>query len=123
MTTEMTLYDRFGGLQTIQVVTEAFYRKVLQDELLAPFFTGTDMNRQTGMLAQFLASAFGGPMVYSGRDLRTAHAGMPLTDEHFDRVIGHLASTLTDFGVGGDDIAAAGAVAETVRDDVLNRAR
>jgi truncated hemoglobin YjbI len=121
MTSQTTLYDHFGGDEPIRAVTETFYRKVLADEMLAPMFADTDMNRQAGMLAQFLASAFGGPMVYSGRDLRTAHAGMPLTDEHFDRVVGHLASTLGDFGVGGDDIAAAGAVAETVRDDVLNR--
>lgn len=123
MSTEPTLYDHFGGAEPIQAVTEEFYRKVLADEMLGPMFAGTDMTRQAGMLAQFLASAFGGPMVYSGRDLRTAHAGMPLTDEHFDRVIGHLATTLGDFGVGGHDIAAAGAVAETVRDDVLNRAK
>ena len=47
------------------------------------------MDRQVTKQAAFLAMALGGPDRYTGRDLRTAHAG--LTDEHVDRVIGHIA--------------------------------
>jgi hemoglobin len=51
-----------------------------------------------------------------------AHAALPgLRDEHVDRVISHLAQTLRELGVGEPDIAAVGAVAESVRGDVLNR--
>ncbi len=121
MATDVSLYGRLGGIESIRSVTEAFYQRVLADELLAPLFAGADMNRQAGMLAQFLAAAFGGPVAYSGRDLRTAHAGMPLSDEHFNRVVGHIANVLRDVGVCDDDVAAVGSVAETVRDHVLNR--
>ena len=44
-----------------------------------------------------------------------------LTDAHFDRVVSLLASTLAAFDVGEGDVATVSAVAETVRDDVLNR--
>jgi len=74
------------------------------------------------MLAEFMALAFGGPDRYTGRDLRTAHASLPgLTDVHFDRVVAHLAWTLREFSVSEGDIATAGAVVETVRNEVLNR--
>jgi truncated hemoglobin YjbI len=90
--------------------------------LLEPYFTGVDMSRQSIMLAEFLAMAFGGPHAYSGRDLRTAHAGLPgLTDAHFDRVVAHLAAALRDHGVADGDVATVEAVAETLRADVLNR--
>jgi hemoglobin len=123
VTTETSVYDLLGGdRQPMRSVTTAFYRRVLADDMLAPFFAGVDMDRQSVMLAEFLAMAFGGPHAYTGRDLRTAHAQLSgLTDAHFDRVVAHLASTLREFGVAEGDVAMVGAVAETLRDDVLNR--
>lgn len=123
MTTETSIYDLLSDdRQPMRVVTGAFYRRVLADDMLAPYFEAVDMDSQSVMLAEFLAMAFGGPHTYTGRDLRTAHAGLAgLTDAHFDRVVAHLASTLRDFGVAEGDVATVGAVAETLRDDVLNR--
>jgi hemoglobin len=123
MTSDVSLYDLLSGdRHTMHSVTSALYKKIQADELLAPYFRGVDLDRQAAMLAEFLAMAFGGPHAYSGRDLRTAHAQLPgLTDMHFDLVIGYLADTLREFGVADGDIATAGAVAETVRDEVLNR--
>jgi hemoglobin len=123
MTTETSVYDLLGDdRRPMQLVTSAFYRRVLSDDLLAPYFAGVDMDRQVVMLAEFLAMAFGGPHAYTGRDLRTAHAGLHgLTDSHFDHVVNHLTSTLRDYGVAEGDVATVAAVAETLRDDVLDR--
>jgi hemoglobin len=122
MTTEGSLYQRLGGSLAIRPVTEAFYRKVLSDDLLAPYFDDVDMDRQLAKQTSFLTMALGGPNEYSGRDLRAAHSGLAgLDNAHFDGVVAHLAQTLRDFGVGEEDIASVGAVAENVRDDVLNR--
>jgi hemoglobin len=123
MTTETSVYDLLGDdRQPMLAVTSAFYRRVCADDILAPYFAGVDLDRQSVMLAEFLAMAFGGPHAYTGRDLRTAHAGLHgLTDDHFDRVVAHLATTLRGFGVAEGDVATVGAVAETLRDDVLNR--
>jgi truncated hemoglobin YjbI len=123
MASELSLYDLLSGdRREMQAVTRAFYEKVLADELLSPYFADVDIDLQAVMLAEFLARAFGGPDSYTGRDLRSAHAKLPgLDDAHFDRVVGYLAVTLREFGVSDGDIATAGAVAEAVRDDVLNR--
>jgi hemoglobin len=102
--------------------TEIFYRKVLADPLLEPYFDDVDMDRQIAKQAAFLTMALGGPTHYTGRDLRTAHAALAgIGDEHVDRVITHLAGTLRELGIGESDIAEVGAIASSVRDDVLNR--
>jgi truncated hemoglobin YjbI len=102
--------------------SELFYRKVLADPVLSPYFDDVDMDRQVAKQAAFLTMAMGGPNQYTGRDLRAAHAGLPgLTDDHVDRVIGYLAQTLRELGAADDDITQAGAIAASVRDDVLNR--
>jgi hemoglobin len=122
MTVDISLYDRLGGAPAVQAATELFYRKVLADPLLSDYFEDVDMDRQVAKQTAFLTMALGGPNEYSGRDLRTAHAALPgLGDQHVDRVISHLAQTLRELGVGEPDIAAVGAVAESVRGDVLNR--
>jgi hemoglobin len=123
MSTETSVYDLLGDdRRPMQLVTSAFYRRVLTDGMLAPHFAGVDIDKQVAMLAEFLAMAFGGPHAYTGRDLRTAHAGLVgLTDAHFDSVVDHLTATLRDFGVAEGDVATVAAVAETLRDDVLNR--
>ena len=95
---------------------------MLADELLSAYFDDVDMDRQIAKQAAFLTMALGGPVSYTGRDLRTAHAGLGhLGDAHFNGVVGHLAATLREFGVSDADIAEVGAVAESVRSDVLNR--
>ena len=123
MTADASVYDLLtGDRQAMRSVTRSFYQRVLADDMLAPYFTGVDMDRQSVMLAEFLALAFGGPHAYAGRDLRTAHAGLPgLTDAHFDRVVAYLADALRQYGVADGDVATVGAVAETVRADVLGR--
>lgn len=122
MANDTSLYDRLGGSEAVHAATELFYRKVLADPMLAAYFDDVDMDGQIAKQAAFLTMALGGPNAYTGRDLRSAHASLPgLTDAHVDAVIGHLAQTLRDLGVADDDVAAAGAVAGSVRDDVLNR--
>src|SRR5690348_16985069 len=116
------LYDRLGGASAIDAAAELFCRKVLADPALASYFGGADINRQIGKQAAFLAMVLDGPNSYTGADLRTAHAGLPrLNDWHFDRVIGHWGPTLRELGAAEPDIAAAGAIAESTRDHVLNR--
>jgi hemoglobin len=123
MTANTSVYDLLGSdRQAMLSVTSSFYQRVLADDMLASYFIGVDMDRQPVMLAEFLALAFGGPHAYAGRDLRTAHAGLPgLTDAHFDRVVAYLADALRQYGVADGDVATVGAVAETLRADVLNR--
>jgi truncated hemoglobin YjbI len=122
MTTSATIYDRLGGAPAVAAATELFYRKVLADPRLSRYFDSVDMDHQIAKQTAFLTMALGGPNSYTGRDLRTAHAGLAgLSDQHVDLVIGHLAETLRELGVSEEDIAAAGAVAASVRDDVLNR--
>ena len=121
MTSDLSLYERLGGSLSIRSVTESFYRKVLADDLLAPYFDDIDMDRQVAKQTAFLTMVLGGPNSYTGADLRSAHAGMTLDDEHFTGVIRHLAETLREFGASEEDVAAVGTVAAGVRNDVLNR--
>ena len=119
-----SLYERIGGEPAVETAVDLFYRKVLHDLTVAPFFLHTDMDEQRAKQKSFLTMVFGGPNEYTGKDMRSAHAQLVeegLNDAHFDSVAGHLRSTLEELGVASDAIDEVMAIAESARDDVLNR--
>lgn len=116
-----SLYERLGGEGAVDVAVDIFYRKVLGDDRISHFFDTVDMDRQRAKQKAFLTYAFGGPNAYSGKDMRAAHAKMHLTEEHFDAVMEHLGATLKELNVPAELIGEAAAIANSVKDDVLNR--
>ncbi|OCB13733.1 hemin receptor [Mycobacterium vulneris] len=94
-----TIYDQIGGAEALETVVEDFYRRVLADEQLAAFFTGTNMARLKGKQVEFFAAALGGPVVYSGAPMRQVHQGRGITMHHFNLVAGHLGDSLAEAGV------------------------
>ena len=119
-----TLYDRLGGEAAVDAAVDLFYRKILGDAHLSPFFDAVDMDAQRAKQKSFLTMVFGGPNAYTGKDMRTAHAPLVekgLKDSHFDAVAGHLKDTLAELGVPEDVVGEVMDIAGGTRDDVLNR--
>ena len=117
-----SLYDELGGAAALDAAVDIFYRKVLSDDRIAHYFEGVDMERQAAKQKGFLTMVLGGPNSYTGKDMRRGHAHLVgLNDSHVDAVIELLGETLRELGVGEDRIAQVAAVANSVRDDVLNR--
>ncbi|HWF27169.1 MAG TPA: group 1 truncated hemoglobin [Mycobacterium sp.] len=94
-----SVYDRIGGHEAIEVVVEDFYVRVLADDRLSGFFTGTKMNRLKGKQAEFFAAALGGPEPYTGAPMKQVHQGRGITMHHFSLVARHLADALAAAGV------------------------
>jgi hemoglobin len=99
------LYDALGGDAGVATAVEVFYARVTADPELAPYFAGIDLDRLRAHQRSFLRAALDGPEVFTGRPLARAHAGLHVTDEHFDGIIDHLASTLGDLGLDPASVA------------------
>ena len=120
-----TLFEKLGGADAVNVAVDKFYEKVLSDDRIKHFFDDVDMVQQKKHQKRFLTYAFGGAPNYPGRSMREAHKRlveeMGLDDGHFDAVMENLGATLTELGVPADLISEAAAIAESTRNDVLNR--
>ncbi len=119
-----SLYERLGGQESVEKAVEIFYRKVLADDRINRFFDDVDMDQQIAKQKSFLTMAFGGPHNYTGKDMREGHKHLVergMDDSHVDAVIENLGTTLKELGVDDETIGEVAAVAESVRDDVLNR--
>jgi hemoglobin len=99
-----TIHDRIGGHEAIEAVVEDFYVRVLADDRLSGFFTGTNMNRLKGKQVEFFAAALGGPEPYTGAPMRQVHQGRGITMHHFSLVAGHLADALAAAGVPSETV-------------------
>lgn len=117
--TPVSHYDRLGGAPTIREAVERFYALVLADPDLAPFFTDADVTKVKRHQILLLSQVLGGPADYDGRALGDAHSGLGITDVHYDKVVAHLVSVLVDLGADDEAIAAAGAVAASVKPDIV----
>lgn len=116
-----SLFDRLGGEAAIAAAVDLFYEKVLADDRINHFFATVDMRSQALKQRAFMTLAYGGPGNYSGKHMRAAHAGLDLTDSHFDAVAEHLGATLAELGVPDAMVNEVLSTVETTRADVLNR--
>ncbi len=119
---ENSLYHKLGGKAAIDAAVELFYTKVLADNRIKHYSDDINMSKQRRKQKEFLAAAFGGPIPWTGKDLRAAHANLPgLNDTHFSAVAENLQKTLVELKIKKELIDQVMAIAASTHDDVLNR--
>jgi hemoglobin len=99
-----SLYEKVGGHDALEVVVEDFYCRVLDDDLLAGFYSGSNMRCVKARQVEFLSSVLGGPAPYTGSSMRQVHEGRGITMHHFAMVAAHLADSLCAAGLHTDTI-------------------
>ena len=114
-----SVYEQIGGKPAVSAAVDGLYERLLADPVIAPYFAGTDMNRQKHHMRAFMAAALGGSDVYAGRDMSSAHTDLGVTHAVFDRVVGHLVDTLVALGVPGEIIQAIGDRLAPLRDQIV----
>ena len=95
-----SLYVRLGGYDAIAAVAANLLPRLMGDERLGRFWKnrGDDgIRREKQLLIDFLASSSGGPVYYTGRDMATAHRGMRISADDWDRFLNHVHQTLDHF--------------------------
>jgi hemoglobin len=100
------LYKRLGGYDAIAAVTDDFIGRLLKDPMFARFFVGfadDSKKRIRQHLVDFVCEKTGGPCFYTGRDMKTAHTGMGVTKEEWDKAIVLFGETLTALKVPAEE--------------------
>ena len=116
-----TIYERLGGLVSIDVAVDQLYDRLVGDPELAPFFDRVELRQLRAHQKDFLAMALGGPGCYEGRGLAEAHRHLSIDDHHVDLVAGHLAAVLAGLGVSPALIDEVVSAVDRLRDEVVGR--
>lgn len=97
-----TLYARLGGYDAIAAVVNDLLPRLQEDPLLAHFWQRRpedSLQRSKQLLIDFLCSNAGGPVYYTGRDMKTSHKGMGLSEADWSAFMNHLQSALDAFSI------------------------
>ncbi|HUE84295.1 MAG TPA: group 1 truncated hemoglobin [Pyrinomonadaceae bacterium] len=100
--TGKSLYDRIGGYNALAAVVDDFIGRLVADSRFAKFFAGhSDDSKKRirqHIVDQFCA-ATGGPCIYTGREMRTSHQGLAITEADWDAAAKLLVASLDKFKV------------------------
>ena len=117
-----TLYSRLGGYDAIAAVADDLLPRLTGDAKLRRFWDnrGSDgLAREKQLLIDFLCSSAGGPLYYTGRDMKTSHKGMKISSGDWTVFIGHLNATLAKFKVPAKEKGEVVAFIESIRADIV----
>jgi len=117
MDPEKTLYQRLGGYDALAAFVDDLLPRLLQDPQLGVYWKGKckdSLKKDRQLLVDFLAMATGGPSQYLGRDMKTSHEGLGITQSDWDVFVRHTVASLNDLGIAererNEVLAAAGSL-------------
>lgn len=115
------MYDRLGGRDAIDAAVDAFHERVADDDRVSHYFEGVDMAALLAHQKEFFAAGTGGPVEYTGQEIKAAHAPLSIDDRTFDVFVSHLEATLVAFDVPERERDELLALLEPYRPDVVSR--
>ncbi|MGQ0652520.1 MAG: group I truncated hemoglobin [Betaproteobacteria bacterium] len=118
---EKSLYERLGGQKAIVAVVDDFVGNVAADGRINGFFARTDIPRLKRLLVEQICAGTGGPCTYTGRDMKTTHAGMGIAPVHFNALVEDLVKTLNKFNVPQKEQKELLAILGPMQQDIVER--
>lgn len=100
--TEKSLYERLGGYDAVAAVCDEFIKRLAGDKQLARFLVGLSDDSKKKLrqhLVNQFCAATGGPCIYTGRDMKTVHTGLGISESEWEVGAKHLSDTLDKFKV------------------------
>ena len=117
-----SLYQRMGGYDVIAAVIDDLFAILHSDPAFARFFGGRSNDsvvRSRQLLVDQMCALSGGPCNYIGRDRKTSHSGLGISDVEWESNMKASDAALAKNGVGDAERADFLALFERYRDDIV----
>lgn len=121
---EKTLYQRLGGYDAIAAVSDDFIDRLGKGRLLSRFVVGLSVDSKKKLrqhLVDFLCNATGGPCLYLGRDMKTVHTGLGITEADWKESVDALIATLNKFKVPEKERNEVLAAVSSLKKDIVEK--
>jgi hemoglobin len=121
---EQSLYTRLGGYDAIAAATDDLLGRLTSDPQIGIYWKGhsrDSMKRDRQLVVDFLCEAFGGPVIYRGRDMKISHEGLSISESDWQVFVKHTLATLDKFGVQGKEREEFLAAAASLKGDIVER--
>src|ERR1041384_8118178 len=121
---EKSLYERVGGYNALAAVVDDFVGRLVADKQFEKFFIGHSIDSKKRIRQHILdqvCAATGGPCVYTGREMKTSHAGLGITEADWDAAAKHLTASLDKFKVPEKEKGELLAFVTTLKKDIVEK--
>jgi hemoglobin len=121
---EKTLYQRLGGYDAVAAVTDDMIGRLAADPQLKKFLAGLSDDSKAKLrqhFVNFLCNATGGPCVYTGRDMKTSHKGLGITEADWNASVVDLTATLDKFKVPAKEKGEVLAAVSGLKKDIVEK--
>jgi hemoglobin len=101
-----SLYKRLGGREGIALVVGDFVGNMAADARVSARFKDmkpADVEKLKSNIADQICDATGGPCSYLGRDMKTTHKGMKITEAEWNATVENLGKALDKNQVGAKE--------------------
>lgn len=119
-----TLYQRLGGYDAIAAVSDDFLDRLGKSKNLSRFVVGLSLDSKKKLrqhLVDFLCNATGGPCLYLGRDMKTVHTGLAITEADWKESVDSLTGTLDKFKVPAKEKEEVLAAVSSLKKDIVEK--
>lgn len=123
---QQSLYHRLGGYDAIAALTDDFIGRLATDTKLSRFFVGVSDNSKARIRQLFvdqICNLSGGPCVYLGRDMKTVHKGLRISEEDWSAAVADLNASFAKFHVGTGEQHDLVAALLKVKPDIVEASR
>lgn len=117
-----TLYERLGGYDGITTFTNDLLPRLKADPQLGRFWQnrGDDgIEREKQLLIDYLCANAGGPMYYTGRDMKLSHKGMKISESDWTLFLGHAGATMEALNIPKQECDEVVAFVLSLKDDIV----
>lgn len=98
-----SLYFALGQKPGIDKLASDFVQGLLDDARMRPFFERANLSRLKGQLADQFCMLSGGPCMYKGADMKSAHSNLDITKADFNALVEVLQNTMDANGIAFAD--------------------
>jgi hemoglobin len=119
---QKTLYERLGGYDGIAAFSSDLLQRLRGDAQLGRFWQnrGDDgIAREEQLLIDYLCFNAGGPVYYTGRDMKTSHVGMQISESDWSVFLGHAGDTMKALEVPQQECDDVVAFVLSLKDDMV----
>lgn len=95
-----SLYERLGGATGLRAIASDLVDAHGKNPLIGQRFQSIDVATAKQHAFEFFCMGSGGAEAYTGRDLRTVHGGMNVSEQEFIAAVDDLMMVLERNGVG-----------------------
>lgn len=119
---EKSLYYRLGGYDVIAAIVDDRLARMNSDPILMRFGTGRSLDsraRARQLFVDQVCALAGGPCAYIGRDMKTSHAGLGITEAEWEASMSYTAAALDRMRICGREREEFLAIFSRYKEDIV----